>query len=212
MINPNLSPFTHVAPPVRSEARSAFWTLMIGWIVASLVGFAAGVLLLSMPDNRLTSDLGSRAVGQLLLLLGLPSSIAQWWVLRHHVRNASFWILATLGGSVVAIAVAAVFPPYTEPPAVILIPIFVSVAQTLALWHFVGRPTSAVLGWVIMSPLITGASWGAGLLLMFMTANFTVVYMRPWYDVLGGFTIFIGLPIAVLTGLYLVRVFRDIRA
>lgn len=211
MLNPNVSSFSSAAPPIHGAAHFAFWRFYTWWIAASVVGFAAGALLLTMPDNPLYAGMSTREASQLLLMLGLPASILQWWVLRRHARNASLWIAATAAGSVVALAVAILFPPYVAATlTALLIPIFVSLAQALALWHFVGRPTSAVLLWIAANPVIIALGWGVGLLLMFMTGTFTTAFMSSWEVVLVGYTLFIGVPIALLTGLYLAFVVRDI--
>jgi hypothetical protein len=67
-----------------------------------------------------------------------------------------------------------------------------------------------VVLWVAANPVIIALGWGVGLLLMFMTGTFTTAFMSSWEIVLVGYTLFIGLPIALLTGLYLAVVVRDI--
>jgi len=204
MLNPNVSPFAPAASAVHGGAQNGFWRVYLAWVVATLIGFAAGVLLLMLPANRLGGEISLRSLGQVILMLGLPSSIAQWWVLRRCVNSASLWPLATLGGTVLALIAATIFSPY-EPLTAALILALVSVAQAASLAYFAGRPQAAALFWVLAGPVIIVVSWGAGLLAMAMTGSMALVPALTWYDAMGVFTAFVGIPFALLGGLYVAR-------
>ena len=62
------------------------------WILASIIGFGIGKAVGDAVAQAVTGALGSGLDGA---VIGSSLGVAQWLVLRHHVAQASWWILAS---------------------------------------------------------------------------------------------------------------------
>jgi hypothetical protein len=96
---------------LRGQLAGALW-----WPVATASGWAvAGALSGALPVTGAVTGrgidigpLGFVAVGMVTVLaIGLLSGLFQWWILRHQVDRASWWMWANAGGIALAILVAA---------------------------------------------------------------------------------------------------------
>jgi hypothetical protein len=69
------------------------------WILATALGSAAGLSLTNMIHRILLGVSGYLVAGSLGgAALGLVVGIAQWMVLRRHLRKASWWVIVTAAG------------------------------------------------------------------------------------------------------------------
>ena len=116
-------------PSSFTAAEKKLWYI---WIVAAILGptlaAAAGRLLLELfpvtADNQLVFTI-------FLSALPLPGALLQWWTLRPYLKQAWWWIVATLAGSVLS-----------------------SLAITLLQWVFLRRRVKRAYWWPIAGYLL----------------------------------------------------------
>lgn len=97
---------TFAVPVFSIPVTIAQWLVLVyrlsaggGWLVASLLGWAAGCLIAYVCNTALSLGWYSRnAPVSALLVVGLMVGVAQWMVLRRRSRRAIFWIPASVAG------------------------------------------------------------------------------------------------------------------
>lgn len=86
-------------------------SLLAGWTVASLIGWAAGLaggMLLTLVAAKLPGLNEDRfVVYAILFSVGLATGVAQWLVMAPYLPKPSRWIWVTLSGYLLAIIVLA---------------------------------------------------------------------------------------------------------
>ena len=107
---------------------------MTSWIAATFMGwlmpFIIGFFVLTLLARR--NDTFSIMLG--MLLIGASVAVPQWWVLRHRVRHASWWILVYgLGWAMVGLL--SLVPTLSDPfPVLIAIGLIPAIATSVGCW------------------------------------------------------------------------------
>jgi len=87
------------------------WSLLAGWTLASLIGWAAGLaagIVLTLVAGRLPGLNEDRVLAYATLAaLGLTTGVAQGVVMRRYLPRPSRWVVATLAGYLLGLAVLA---------------------------------------------------------------------------------------------------------
>lgn len=112
------------------------------WIAATVLGWVVPLILLSFLSSvGLYPVLGvdpvwSGALG-LMLLLGVPVGLCQWFVLRRRIHRAAWWILASiLGWGVAGLISGETISSQLDVIAVALLP---PTAASIAWWLLLDR-------------------------------------------------------------------------
>ncbi|MCJ7529744.1 MAG: hypothetical protein MUO64_01770 [Anaerolineales bacterium] len=161
-----------------SHLKWSFWT---AWVVAStagiFLGFIAMYALIFLVKVIVPGVNEDRLFGVALFpFLAVFLSMLQWVVLRPHVPRSGWWIMATIGGLVVAMAVSAGLVmvmskalglgnqeslQYVSPVVMTVVGLMLGLAQLLVLYRYIRQPhwwvLASTFGWFILS-LIIGKS------------------------------------------------------
>jgi hypothetical protein len=90
---------------------SVAWLLVFEWILASLIGWAAGLvggLLLTLAAAGLPGVNEDRLYAYAVLLsIGLATGVAQWRVMARRLPRSERWIAATLAGALLSLVLLA---------------------------------------------------------------------------------------------------------
>ncbi len=171
----------------RARTGWRFWLEWMGMNLAALVVYVVAMIPLSaalaVPGPAFPAERGYPWLGQFIMsagsiLLGLALGIAQWLVLRKHLKRIGGWLLATTVGY--ALPFIVVFPlgfPVTEP---------IWLAGVLMLLWF--GVLLGVLQWLVLRNRLEHAGWwipisiGGWLLAFVLTgaAYVTNVYVEPF--------------------------------
>lgn len=190
------------------------WRFWLWWMVASVVGSGAGVLLwlasgivLEAAGVNIDSPrtvFGALFPGVVGAAFGTPFGIAQWLVLRRQVGRAGWWVLATsLGYVVVFLLGTSLFPRgnalelgFAEQVLLgTVLGAMVSVPGGILQWLMVLRRQVAQAGWWVLASVV---SWAVGFAISFA--------LRV---TLGGLFFVAGVVVALaLTGLAMVWLLR----
>ena len=71
------------------------WRFWLRWLLATIVGWTAGLVILILLPKTTAPTL---VEGALLMLAGTLASVAQWLVLRRHIRQVGWWVPASVAG------------------------------------------------------------------------------------------------------------------
>jgi hypothetical protein len=96
------------------------------WIPATTIGFVVG--LAPVLAFFFGAPLGVSGAAGLGALLGAPTGVAQWLILRRRVKKSGLWILGTTGASAAAVALVV---PALASPTVSYIPASLLLASAL---------------------------------------------------------------------------------
>ena len=93
---------------MNTERTNVGWSFSIAWVLASIVGFCMGSLIVMSVSYALLAGMGITdefGVAHILMfgtMLGTTSGFLQWVVLREKVAQAGWWVLASAMGSAIA--------------------------------------------------------------------------------------------------------------
>jgi len=160
------------------------WSFWAAWVVAStagiFLGFIAMYALIFLAKVIVPGVNEDRLFGVALFpFLAVFLSTLQWVVLRPHVPRSGWWIIATIGGLIVAMAVSAGLVMlmskalglgnqeslllYISPIVMTVVGLMLGLAQLLVLCRYIRQPhwwvLASALGWFILG-LIIGKSIG----------------------------------------------------
>lgn len=155
------------------------WSFWAAWVVAStagiFLGFIAMYALIFLIKAIVPGVNEDRLFGVAMFpFLAVFLSTLQWIVLRRYVPRSGWWIMATIGGLVVAMAVSAGVVmiiskalgdqqslQYISPVVMTVVGLMLGLAQLLVLHRYIRQPhwwmLASALGWFILS-LIIGKS------------------------------------------------------
>lgn len=71
---------------------------MGGWVLATLVGWILGYILVAIPDRVGWTDALLKNIDLVFLVMGLSIGLAQWLLLRGRLPQAAWWIAANILG------------------------------------------------------------------------------------------------------------------
>ena len=159
------------------------WSFWAAWVVAStagiFLGFIAMYALIFLVKVIMPGINEDRLFGVAMFpFLAVFLSTLQWVVLRPHVPRSGWWIMATIGGLIVAMAVSAGLVmlmsktlglgnqeslQYISPIVLTVFGLTLGLAQLIVLHRYIRQPhwwvLASTLGWFILS-LIIGKSIG----------------------------------------------------
>jgi hypothetical protein len=111
---------------INAHPTPARWEIGLGWTLASGAAFLVATLLarflfsillvfdlagLASRETKLAETV-TTSLALNLSMIGVLVGVAQWIVLRRHIKRASIWILATIVGTISSvIAVSAIIIP-----------------------------------------------------------------------------------------------------
>jgi predicted Ser/Thr protein kinase len=153
-------------PPAAPGIRKAGWALWFGWLLVSAGGWALGWLVAPSVGESVSRPIAEAAdialaeiVGGAVAwgILGLFLGVGQWLLLRRHIRNASWWVLASVAGWAVTGSVKWIQGPVMEP---IIFEVAIGLGE---------------IGWEIVMPLI-----GIGMGMLFDGLAGLVVGSAQW--------------------------------
>ena len=155
------------------------WSFWAAWVVAStagiFLGFIAMYALIFLAKAIVPGVNEDRLFGIAMFpFLAVFLSTLQWIVLRRYMPRSGWWIMATIGGLVVAMAVSAGVVmliskalgdqqslQYISPVVMSVVGLMLGLAQLLVLHRYIRQPhwwmLASALGWFILS-LIIGKS------------------------------------------------------
>lgn len=167
------------------NASTGMWRLLVGWTLASLVGWAAGLTLGGWLTNAL-SRLGGLNEDRILIhaaliSLGVAIGLAQWPVMRAYLPAAWRWVVATSAGFLLTVLLVVVLGSFRlvgmEPILFALMGAAVGLPQAWLLgqhyqgaWLWVAASALSFLGflWLVAHPvgsanamIVTGGALGA---------------------------------------------------
>jgi len=178
--------------------RQAEWRLILGWVVATTVGWLIGFAVCEAFSAFLKSLSGDGAI------IGTGIGIAQWLVLRRQFNGARWWILASIIGFGIGkvlgdqVAVAA-----GGPIGIALGGATIGLAAGLLQAAVLLRQVAAPAWWVVASTF----GWAVGWMIISAVGETTEPPPIGVY-VIGA----VGAVVAgVFTGLFLVRLLRTRR-
>jgi hypothetical protein len=134
---------------MNTESSKSDRGLWLRWFLASLIGYAVGMLLgISMAYSLFDRDAFDATMGLTLgLVMGAVGGFAQWVVLRERIPGTGWWILASTLGFVLVFGMSGTGRP-NENPA--MVGIRMAVAFGLV---------AGTLQWAILQQKVARAGW-----------------------------------------------------
>jgi hypothetical protein len=112
------------------------WVFWLQWVLVGTLGWFLGLALIG--------DVG----------IGAAMGIMQWLVLRPQVRQASWWIVASIVGWIIGLVAIAVVPPEIGALTGIMLGVVFGTAQ----WFILRRWVDGAGWWIVVSAL----GWAVG--------------------------------------------------
>jgi hypothetical protein len=93
------------------------WNVVVLWTVATVVGLVIGILSILTLVTGLALGGSSTALVGIVggAALGAGVGLAQWLVVRQHLRDVSRWVLASTVGGTIGVAIGLVFADALRP-------------------------------------------------------------------------------------------------
>ena len=134
---------------MNTERSKSDWGLWLAWFLASLIGYAVGMLLgISIAYGLFDRDTFDAAMGVTLgVVMGAIGGFAQWIVLRERIPGAGWWILTSALGFAMVFGISGTARP-NENPAMI------GIRMAVAFGLVVGA-----LQWIILRQKVARAGW-----------------------------------------------------
>jgi hypothetical protein len=171
------------------ETHRAGWRFCVEWMLASIVGVVAYVVLippfLGVVANLSSDELVRTAVSALGVAgLGATIGAAQWLVLRAYLPRTGAWVLATLLGYAVPLSVGSSVSGL-EPPWLAVAVIFLEFGALLGVlqWFVLHGRVDHAIWWIPIS--LAGWLVAAGLIDL---AYVSGLYVEP-FDLLSAFLV-----------------------
>jgi hypothetical protein len=149
---------------------SAGWRLWLAWMLTSTIGVAAVFALTSAVAMLAGAVLGGGAEDEVPFVpfVGLSFGIMQWLVLRRHIPQAGWWVLASTAGWIAGFGVLAVVfkvvegvAPGTIEPKVFAAVFFVAVGIAIGMLQWlVLRRHAPQAGWWVLASIVGWAALG----------------------------------------------------
>lgn len=115
------------------------------WVTATLIGYLLCLIMIMGSHLARFGRAGVWDDALLLGLLGTAIGTSQWWILRHHYRQAGLWVLATAVGFLCFMWII-LFPSHTLGELVFR----GTIAGALA-----AAVSGVTLVWLVHRPLVT---------------------------------------------------------
>ena len=183
----------------RTNIGTGFW---LQWVLASMLGFAAGAAIGNAVANWIFTA-----------LCGAVGGFMQWLVLRRQIAGAGWWVLAsTLGFAIAPIAALAgvmamsqVMSLDANPMAApILLGVLFGILSAIMPWLVLRRQVARA-GWWVPAHLLGSLVGGAMGIVAFHAMALLRLYQLPWAAAGAMF----GAGLGAITGITLVWLLRQ---
>jgi len=198
------------------------WTVIGAWVLATLAGVVIGILsILTLVSGLALAGASTLLVGSIGgAALGASLGIAQWLVLRRHIRSAGWWVVASTVGGIAGVALGMLLSDALGP----LIGVALDGAarprasdpRLLLSRAVAGAGVGAVIGlalggaqWLVLRQHVRSAGWWIGVSGFGWMIGLSIG--AGLLDLVGilGSLLLIGILSGVLTGWQLPRLLSD---
>jgi hypothetical protein len=139
---------------IRQPLARTDWSLALGWILATTLGWVVGFAICEALKSFLESLSADGAV------IGISIGISQWFVLRRRIDRAAWWIPASIVGFAIGkFGADAVVQAETGIGGVVLSGFAIGIAAGFAQWVVLVRHVSRAELWVVASALGWAVGW-----------------------------------------------------
>ena len=207
----------------RTNIGTGFW---LQWVLASMLGFAAGTAMgnavaNSIPPMLCTQSFSDSLIDRLtnfpcilqtfdldlaliVVILGLAGGFMQWLVLRRRIAGTGWWVPASTLGFPVALVMAEGAMRLVGIPSPILLGVLFGILSGILPWLVLRRQVARA-GWWVPAHLLGSLVGGAMGIVAFHVMALIGFYQFPWAAAGAMF----GAGLGAITGITLVWLLRQ---